>query len=151
MDVGVASPTGASSDLYRGRRDELRARGRVPGAARAILALGSDMCLDAVSRPDAFAGLWSKLRAGYLLDALVGLDGKPTPPDVLSTFLDSIGSAERSRQASARLGEDVRLRSERVIGSGLESDGELIQLSAFRSKDGGRRAFGVIARPSARR
>jgi hypothetical protein len=42
------------------------------------------------------------------------------------------------------------LRGENVIGSGLELEGELIQLSAFRSEDGGRRAFGRIARPSRR-
>ena len=45
----------------------------------------------------------------------------------------------------------MRLRSEQTIGSGLELDGELIQLSAFTSEDGGRRAFGRITRPSARR
>ncbi len=56
----------------------------------------------------------------------------------------------RARQPSAGLGEDVRLRGERVLGSGLELEGELIQLSAFRSDDGGRRAFGRIARPSRR-
>ena len=38
-----------------------------------------------------------------------------------------------------------------VVGSGLELDGETIQLSAFTSDDGGARAFGRIARPSARR
>jgi hypothetical protein len=45
----------------------------------------------------------------------------------------------------------VRLRGERVIGSGLELDGELLQVSAFTSEDGERRAFGRIARPSSRR
>jgi hypothetical protein len=45
----------------------------------------------------------------------------------------------------------LRLRGDRVLGSGLELDGEVIQLSAFTSGDGGRRAFGRIARPSARR
>jgi hypothetical protein len=45
----------------------------------------------------------------------------------------------------------VRLRGTGVIGSGLELDGEVIQLSAFTSEDEGSRAFGRIARPSARR
>jgi len=45
----------------------------------------------------------------------------------------------------------VRLRGPGVIGSGLELDGETIQLSAFTSEDGGQRAFGRIARPSRRR
>jgi hypothetical protein len=98
----------------------------------------------------AFARLWPKLRAGYLLDALERLDGKPTPRDDGSAFLDAIGSSLTTRQPSAGLGEDVRLRGERVLGSGLELDGELIQFSAFRSVDGGQRAFGRIARPSRR-
>ncbi len=41
-------------------------------------------------------------------------------------------------------------RAPTVIGSGLEVDVEVIQLSAFRSEDGGRGAFGRIARPSRR-
>ena len=107
--------------------------------------------LDLVSRPDAFARLWPKLRAGYLLDALEGLDGKLVPADEIRAFVDAIGGADEARQPSAGLGADVRLRGEGVIGSGLELDGELIQLSAFGSEDGGSRAFGRIARPSRRR
>ena len=41
-----------------------------PGQWHTVLGIGDDLCLDAVSRPDAFALLWPKLRAGYLLDAL---------------------------------------------------------------------------------
>jgi hypothetical protein len=37
-----------------------------------------------------------------------------------------------------------------VLGSGRELDGELIQLSAFRAEDGGRR-LGRVALPSRRR
>ena len=60
MDLRVASPTGASSDLYRARAGDLRALEDAfpaqPGQCGAILGI-SDMCLDAVSRPDAFAPL----------------------------------------------------------------------------------------------
>jgi hypothetical protein len=115
-----------------------------------MLGLGGDVCLDLVSRVDAFARLWPKLRAGYLLDALERLDGPATPRGELEALVGGVEKAEWTRGASAGLGEDVRLRGERVIGSGLERDGELIQLSAFRSDDGGRRAFGRIARPSRR-
>ena len=98
-----------------------------------------------MSRPDAFARLWPKLRAGYLLDALERLDGSPTPFAMVERFVGDTGVALWSRQPSAGLGEDVRVRGASVVGSGLELDGELIQLSAFRSEDGGRRAFGRIA------
>ncbi len=44
-----------------------------------------------------------------------------------------------------------RERIDRGADSLSQLQGELIQLSAFRSEDGGRRAFGRIARPSRRR
>jgi hypothetical protein len=155
MDLRVASPTGASSDLYRARAGDLRALEDAfpaqPGQCGAILGIGSDMCLDAVSRPDAFARLWPKLRAGYLLDALDRLGGKPTAVTEIEAFVADVDHSLVSRQPSVGLGEDLRLRSDRVIGSGLVLGDETIQLSAFRSEHGGQRAFGRIARPSARR
>ena len=151
----VSSPTGASSDLYRHYERDLRvledAFPAQPGQCGAIFGIGHDVCLDTVSRPDAFARLWPKLRAGYLLDALERLDGKSTSVAEIETFVVAVDGSLVTRQASAGLGEDVRLRGQSVIGSGLELEGELIQLSAFRSEDGGRRAFGRIARPSRRR
>jgi hypothetical protein len=72
-------------------------------------------------------------------------------PAIVPTFVGRIDRAELSRQPSVGLGEDLRLRGEQAIGSGLELDGELIQLSAFTSEDSGRRAFSRITRPSARR
>ena len=152
--MSVHSPTGASLDVYRAYERDLRALESSfpvqPGQSGAILGLGADLCLDLVSRPDAFARLWPKLRAGYLLDALERLDGKPTRGAEIDAFVSAVETSLSSRSPSAGLGEDVRLRGERVVGSGLELDGELIQLSAFRSEDGGRRAFGRIARPSRR-
>ena len=155
LRMSVDSPTGASRDLYRHYERDLRtledAFPAQRGQCGALLALGHDLCLDLVSRPDAFARLWPKLRSGYLLDALERLDGEPAAWEGIGVFVDAVDRSLQSRQPSAGLGEDVRLRGERVIGSGLELDGELVQLSAFTSGDDGRRAFGRIARPSARR
>ena len=154
LHMSVDSPTGASSDLYRAHERELRVlEDAFPaqlGQCGAVLGIGNDLCLDLVSRPDAFARLWPKLRAGYLLDALERLDGKPSSASAVEAFVGAIDGSLVTRQPSAGLGEDVRLRGQQVIGSGLELEGEVIQLSAFRSEDGGRRAFGRIARPSRR-
>ena len=154
FSMSVDSPTGASADLYQARDRDLRAlEDAFPaqqGQCGAILGLGDDMCIDVLSRPDAFTRLWPKLRAGYLLDALERLDGKPTSLAAVPAFVRQVAVAAQSRQPSAGLGEDVRLRGERIIGSGLEFEDELIQLSAFTSEDGGSRAFGRIARPSRR-
>ena len=122
-----------------------------PGQCGAVLALGDDLCLDAVSRPDAFALLWPKLRAGYLLDALERLDGSATSVERIAAFVDAVSAARVDARAVGRARRGRRLRGTGVIGSGLELDGETIQLSAFTSDDGGEWAFGRIARPSRRR
>ncbi len=115
--------------------------------AVAPFALGEDLCLDFISRPEAFSRLYPKLRAGYLLDALERLDAKPADGDRVAGFVESIDAATRARQRSAGLGEDLRLRGKRVVGSGLELKGELLQLCAFTSDEHN----GRIARPSRRR
>jgi len=153
--MSVHSPTHAARDLYRAYERDLRSLENAfpaqPGQCGAILGIGESLCLDLVSRPDAFARLWPKLRAGYLLDALERLDGKATAEDEVAALVSEVDRSVQARQPSDGLGDDVRLRGVGVVGSGLELDGELVQLSAFRSGDGGRRAFGRIARPSARR
>jgi len=153
--MGVRSETAANRDTFAAHASRLRsledAFPLVPGQCGAVLGLGDDLCLDAVSRPDAFALLWPKLRAGYLLDALERVGRRATSVERISAFVDEVASASATRGPSAGLGEDLRLRGTAVIGSGLELDGEAIQLSAFTSDDGGARAFGRIARPSARR
>ncbi len=147
----VASPTGASADAYVRFEDRLskleRAFPLQPGQSGAVLALGDSLCLDYVSRPDAFARLYPRLLRGYMLDALERLD-RPRG-DGISAFVEEVASAERTRRPSAGLGEDVRLEGAGVVGSGLELDGELLQLSAFTSARGSR-PFGRIARPSRR-
>lgn len=113
-----------------------------------MLALGDDLCLDAVSRPDAFEHLWPKLRAGYLLDALDRLDRPVADPRAVGVFVSALAKAVTSRRPSAGRGEDVRLAGDSVIGSGLELDGELLQLSAFTA--GHLPSQGRIVRPSRR-
>jgi hypothetical protein len=153
--MGVRSATSANRDTYAANVEWLRALASgfplQPGQCGAVLGLGDDLCADAVSRPEAFALLWPKLRAGYMLDAIERLDRHATSVERISRFVDDVAAARATRGPSAGLGDDVRLRGDGVIGSGLELDGELLQLSAFTSDDAGERAFGRIARPSRRR
>ena len=135
--LGARTPTGAQADVFRSREQELRELERafpaVPGQCGAVLALGEALCLDYVSRPDAFASLYPKLRAGYLLDAIERLDGKPAPPEAPERFVRLVGDAATLRQPSAARGDDLRLRGAGVVGSGLALGEELLQLSAFAS------------------
>ncbi|HEX6662214.1 MAG TPA: DUF6569 family protein [Gaiellaceae bacterium] len=136
----ASAPTRAQSDIFRSRENEVgelrRAFPLVPGQAGAVLALGqSAIALDYVSQPVAFARLYPKLLDGYLLDAIERLDGKPARVEALKSFVGRLESAPRSRRRSAGLGEDLRLRGDGVVGSGLELEGELIQLCVFTSED----------------
>ena len=133
--MGSRSPTGAHRDLFPARERELEALEPAfraePGQCGAVLGLGDALCLDAVSRPDAFGEIWPKLRRGYLLDALEHLDRPATQPKRLLGFVDEVADSLVTRGASAGLGSDLRVKGPGVLGSGLELDGETIQLSAY--------------------
>ena len=122
-------PGRAPTSTARHERD-LRALERAfplqPGQCGAILALGDDALPRLVSRPDAFARLWPKLRAGYLLDALERLDGRATSTAELGAFVGrgARPSGRRAAVGRARRGRPAARRA-RSIGSGLELDGEL--------------------------
>jgi hypothetical protein len=149
--LDVHSPTGAQSDVFEAHERELEVlREAFPlqsGQSGAMLCLDGRVCLDYLSRPEAFGRLYPKLLEGYLLDAIELLDRKMScDPE---SFLSMLAEASRSRGPSAELGEDVRLRGEGIVGSGLELDGELVQLCAFSTENGATRTR--IARPSRRR
>ncbi|MGH3041875.1 MAG: ARPP-1 family domain-containing protein [Gaiellaceae bacterium] len=134
--LGAFSPTGAQAHIFALRGRELAdLRGRFalePGQAGALVALGSDLlCLDYVSRPEAVARLYPKLLDGYLLDALERLDTEQTAAERLEAFVEAVLAAPRRREPSVGLGEDVRMSAKGLVGSGLELDGELLQLSAY--------------------
>jgi hypothetical protein len=154
VEMGVRSPTSASSDAYEQLREPLDALEaafpRHPGQTGAVLVLGEDLCLDYVSRPDVFERLYPKLLRGYMLDALGRLDRQPAGAKAIAAFVHDVSSATRTKRPSAGLGEDLRLEGPGMIGSGLELDGELLQLSAF-SSEREQRTFGRISRPSRRR
>jgi hypothetical protein len=150
--LDVDSPTLAASEIYGAREDDLETlRKRFPletGQSGALFALGDRMCVDYVSRPEAFVRLYPKLLNGYLVDALERPDGSATTFEELAAFVRAADGATRSRRPSAGLGDDVRLRRDDLVGSGLEIGGELVQLCAFSSNGTG--VTTSIARPSRR-
>jgi ARG and Rhodanese-Phosphatase-superfamily-associated Protein domain len=149
------SATGAQADGFKQKGDAVGAlRGAfplVPGQSGAVFALGPDrLCLDYVSRPEAFMRLYPKLLDGYLLDAIERLDGKAATEAGLSSFVADVESAHRSRRASAGLGEDVRMRGPALVGSALEVAREVVQLCGFSTEANRVRPRTRIARPSQR-
>jgi hypothetical protein len=146
--LGVESKTGANADTFKARERDLAVlRKAFPlalGQCGAMLSLGDAVCLDYVSRPDAFAKLYEKLLDGYLLDAIEYRG----PAVVDHGFFGRLDATSSARQPSAGLGQDLRLNGSGVVASGLELDGELLQVSAFSV---GRQRPTRVARPTQRR
>ena len=156
---GFRSGTSKHGDLIeheRPRLDDLaRAFPSQPGQCGMVLgAEGRTVCMDAVSRPEVYARLHDALLTGYMLDALHALDGTAPPDDSAGAFLGAVAAARRTRGPAAGLGTDLRLAGTGLVGSGLEMDGELIQITAFAAEDTPGPAgvpMSRIARPTRRR
>ena len=157
---GVASESAALSDVYDGRRDELdriasHVRRRDGQLGAVAFVGGRPAALDLVSRADAFAALLPRLAQGYALDALLAQDAEVDPSEA-ERFLHAALDAPRSRLPTPGMGRGVRIDIPEALGSGVEHEGELIQLCAF-PRSGRRDDVGIelhaapIARPSRRR
>ena len=53
-----------------------------------------------------------------------------------SNLMEAVHQASIEERQSVALGNDLRLQSERFMGSGLEFEGQIIQLSIFTSENG---------------
>lgn len=157
---GSISATRAYSDAVRHVKPELDALvaqfPRRPGQCGALLGYGgAPVCMDAVSRAEAYEGLHEALLTGYVMDALSFVDGTGITADEANGFLADVASAAVARRPSAGLGNDLRLTSATATGSGLAFDGEVIQMTAYRIERGDTRRSDVrtarIARPTRRR
>jgi len=154
--LGVHAQTGANADAFRTHRGSIAQLEQAfpwhPGQCGAVLAIGSAVCVDVVSQPAAFAGLWPKLRSGYLLDAIGRLDGPAPGPDAAQRLIAALSQSAVTRRPSVGGGTDIRVRAGGIIGSGLELDGELLQFSAF-ARDARQAGGGTtrVTAPSERR
>jgi hypothetical protein len=133
----IASPTAANADIFASRKSEARDLAErfplEPGQSGVLVAIaGQGWCLDAVSRPDVFARVYPKLVAGYAYDA-VEPTGQSASAEVV---LETLGRSVTRRGPSVALGDDIRIEGKGVIGSGLEVEGELVQLSAYGEASG---------------
>jgi ARG and Rhodanese-Phosphatase-superfamily-associated Protein domain len=134
--LGVHSPTGAHSDLFEARRGAMReladAFAAQPGQCGMALVLPDGRaCLDYLSRPDAYARHHRKLLDGYMLDAIEQLDQPAAETTRADVLVAAVSGATAVRQPSAALGADLRIKAAGVMASGLELDGEVLQLSAY--------------------
>ena len=127
-----------------------------PGQCGALLGYGGTVvCMDAVSRAEAYEGLHAPLLSGYVMDALSHLDGAGITDDQATAFVGDLAAATVTARPSAGLGTDVRLLGVSTVGSGLVLDDEVLQITAYRNHTDGMQPqvarAARIARPTRRR
>jgi len=131
------SPTGAQDAIYRDRRpvldSYLQQLPRLDGQSGALIGIaGEIVCLDYVSRPDVFAGLYAKLLRGYALDAMERPEHRPLRKVAIQRFLRQIDRAAVQLVDPVGVGTSARYAGE-VRGMELSAYGELITMTVFRA------------------
>jgi hypothetical protein len=131
----------AMADAYETGKHELddilRAfESSLPEKAVATLVFvgGRFVCLDMLQPSKRFARLYPKLLRGYGLEALLYGEARMKDFDPEASALRIFAEIARARveeQPAVDLGYDLRLETERVSGSGLVWQDELVQLSVF--------------------
>ncbi len=130
------SPTDASEAMYVSRGASLdeyvdRLPRRDGQCGSIVCVAGRVVCLDYVGRSDVYAGLHTKLLRGYALDAIEEPFDADVPNAHVGSLLDEIGRAIRTPMPEVGLGWGWRLESDRLVGSELLVDGEIVALSVF--------------------
>ncbi len=103
----------------------------VPGQIGAVVEIsGRPVALDLVSRSTVFANLAPALASGYALQAA---NAKPAKPDDdrAERFLAKAVKSGRALAANYGLGHAFTISRTRIVGAGVEHDGELVALSVF--------------------
>jgi len=154
--MSVHSPTGAMSDIYDSYDDQLKqytARFTLSSKQKGFLvAINGQMAgMEAFDSQTSLAKYFDKMMQSYALDA-IDLKKQGQSPRHRETKADSWVEEIRELPVilspSLGLGEDLRLESEKVIGSGLTHEDTVLYLSVF-SKAGSGIKVGM-ARPSRR-
>ena len=135
------SPTMAMSDLHesvkQGLEDYLKDFSPVQNQIGIVVLIDRQVAgMEIINRFDSFALNYRKLVASYALDAVETL-GKTVPVasksqrSMVSALLESLSGAQTILRRSVGLGSDMRLKSKKVAGSGLELHEEVLQLTVF--------------------
>jgi hypothetical protein len=152
--IGSQSRTGSLHDAYETRRGQLN---RITSPIKptrdqiGVIAVigGKVTALDLVSRPDVFADLHPAILQGYALDAIVAQDTtREVTPEEVQSFVATAVETRILEGDGIGLGRDFRFESPTLVGAGLISGEELIQLSVFPSNpdedESGRRPRGSV-------
>jgi hypothetical protein len=140
------SPTMAMADLYESHRNQtasyLSAFRPVFNQVGMIVFIDGEVAgIEILHKFLPFRENHSKLVNSYVMDALETSNGETKPNHrslrgIASKIVESMQLSRIEQRKSVSLGADLRMESERLVGSGLEFEGQVIQLSVFSSGNG---------------
>lgn len=147
-----SSPTSAMADAFKARTEDLnKSLGSfpcLPGQAGLFVFVNGQVAgFDIISKPEAYAQLHLKLLRSYLLHGLLEqeraaeLDAEPAARG----FLNELDEAKESKFQSVGYGWDMRLNGNRIAGSALMHEEQLIHGAFFRlAEDRGQDAMASL-------
>jgi hypothetical protein len=134
----MVSTTAALHDVYTGMTEKLTGyldALKTPEAEGILVAInGSIVGADVFDHAETLRNLWGKLVRSYALDALEREGGAQATTDDPQQFLSAVENASEETYESVGLGNDVRLTSERIAGSGLLWEDQLVHASVFNKR-----------------
>lgn len=143
--MSVHSPTAAMSDIYESYDEKLRQYTQNFAVSQnqkgfLVAVNGKIMGLEVFHSPDSLAHYFDKLIQSYALDALdlliQGQSPEKSTPKV-EKWLGEVAELPFLSSPSLGLGEDIRIESQKVIGSGLKHEKTVLYLAVFPKAGGG--------------
>lgn len=156
--MSVRSETGAMSDIYESYEDRLRDYterfSRAENQNGILVTInGRIIGLKIFDSSDGLGKYFEKLIHSYTLDAIDFAGQKRSDKSKNSEpgeWLEELSALPLMIQSSLDLGQDVRIESNTVIGSGLLSEDNLLYLAVFAKNDASGKVGSTMARASRR-
>jgi hypothetical protein len=137
--TGVRSSTSALQDVYTSKQEDfdqfIRAFPSVPQQQGMMVFINGEVAgFDLISRASAYKTLHPKLILSYAMDALLQpTAAKWTPSmDDAKAFVEEIKTCRESRFPSVDQGYDYRFEGDRIAGSALVFEKNVVHIAFFR-------------------
>jgi len=133
----ASSGTHAMHDMYDqldGKINDYTAAFQAPGTQGILVSInGNVVGADVFDHAETLQKLWPKLLRSYAVDAIEHSTAEAHPERAMDTqgFLQAAVQATDETYASVGIGEDVRLSSEQISGSGLLWEDKVIHATLF--------------------
>jgi len=111
--------------------DQLVELGPLPGQTGIVISHGKRIVsVEVFATAELLAANWEALIRAVFLDAPEFVEGRPSVSRALR-FVNRLATARGTRSAGVGLGEELHLRTERLVGQALTLDGVVVHASAF--------------------